>query len=301
MRKNEQNIIPTEYEEYEIISDNSTSIASTVNNVTKNPGVQIAEKLIENPEAIRATGEAAGNIITSLGEAEAKVITSVGDAGGTIINAYGNSKAKILDAKGRNADGLVKLKQANGEVAAKVITSVGDAGGTIINAYGNSKAKILDAKANSEAMIINAEANSEAMILDAKGRNADGLVKLKQANGEVAKTVIDTLGDNLNPIKIKANLERERLKTDQIKAMTNPEFVRAVGKYKNIDTTLQKSYSERETALETMYQQLNSSNKEERIEAMRAVSSIVSSSALKELDKIESKYQDPSQDLLIDF
>ncbi|MBR5469529.1 MAG: hypothetical protein IKU78_03590, partial [Paludibacteraceae bacterium] len=238
----------------------------------------------------------------------AKVITSVGDAGGTIINAYGNSKATILDAKGRNADGLVKLKQANGEVAAKVITSVGDAGGTIINAYGNSKATILDAKGR-----------NEAMILDAKGRNAEGLSQIEiakgqahaeaiKARGEATDSIIGAIGDNFNPMKMLMNLEKQRIeleyekeKTAQIQAMTNPEFVRAVGKYKNIDTTLQKSYRERETALETMYQQLNSSDKEERIEAMRAVSNIVSSSALKELDKIESKYQDPSQDLLIDF
>ena len=247
MEESNQNIISKDYEECEVISDNYSSKFS---NFTKNPAVQIAEKMIENPESIRATGDAVGTIITATGEAEAKVITSLGEAGGNIINAYGNSKATILDSKGRNADGLVKLKLANAEAEAKVITSLGEAGGTII----------------------------------------------------------DSVGDNFNPMKMAMNLQKQRMeleyekeKTDQIKAMTNPEFVRAVGKYKNIDAALQNSYRERDTALQTCYQKLNSSNEAERIEAMKSISNIVSSSALNELDKIESKYHDPSQDLLIDF
>ena len=93
-------------------------------------------------------------------------------------------------------------------------------------------------------------------------------------------------------------LEKEHQKTRQIEAMTNPEFVKAVGKYKNIDHALQKSYRERSESLDQLYESLKSNDKDERMIAMNAISKIVSSSALSELDKIENKHHDPTQPLL---
>lgn len=129
--------------------------------------------------------------------------------------------------------------------------------------------------------------------------------ELVEKIGDSGTKIIDSIGNNLNPLKIASNtrikrmeLQMERQKTRQIEAMTNPEFVRAVGKYKNIDHALQKSYRERSESLDQLYEGLKSNDKDERMIAMNAISKIVSSSALSELDKIENKHHDPTQPLL---
>lgn len=129
--------------------------------------------------------------------------------------------------------------------------------------------------------------------------------ELVEKVGDAAPKIIDSAGKNFNPVKIASDtiikgmeLEKERQKTRQIEAMTNPEFVRAVGKYKNIDHALQKSYRERSESLDQLYESLKSNDKDERMIAMNAISKIVSSSALSELDKIENKHHDPTQPLL---
>lgn len=140
---------------------------------------------------------------------------------------------------------------------------------------------------------------------DAAPKIIDSAGGLVEKAGDAGTKIIDSAGKNFNAVKIASDtiikgmeLEKERQKTRQIEAMTNPEFVRAVGKYKNIDQALQKSYRERSESLDQLYESLKSSDKDERIIAMNAISKIVSSSALSELDKIENKHHDPTQPLL---
>jgi hypothetical protein len=140
---------------------------------------------------------------------------------------------------------------------------------------------------------------------DAAPKIIDSAGGLVEKAGDAGTKIIDSAGKNFNAVKIASDtiikgmeLEKERQKTRQIEAMTNPEFVRAVGKYKNIDHALQKSYRERSESLDQLYESLKSNDKEERIIAMNAISKIVSSSALSELDKIENKHHDPTQPLL---
>ena len=140
---------------------------------------------------------------------------------------------------------------------------------------------------------------------DAAPKIIDSTGGLVEKAGNAGTKIIDSAGKNFNAVKIASDtiikgmeLEKERQKTRQIEAMTNPEFVRAVGKYKNIDHALQKSYRERSESLDQLYESLKSSDKDERIIAMNAISKIVSSSALSELDKIENKHHDPTQPLL---
>lgn len=140
---------------------------------------------------------------------------------------------------------------------------------------------------------------------DAAPKIIDSAGGLVEKAGDAGTKIIDSAGKNFNAVKIASDtiikgmeLEKERQKTRQIEAMTNPKFVRAVGKYKNIDHALQKSYRERSESLDQLYESLKSSDKDERIIAMNAISKIVSSSALSELDKIENKHHDPTQPLL---
>lgn len=140
---------------------------------------------------------------------------------------------------------------------------------------------------------------------DAAPKIIDSAGGLVEKAGDAGTKIIDSAGKNFNAVKIASDtiikgmeLEKERQKTRQIEAMTNPEFVRAVGKYKNIDQALQKSYRERSESLDQLYGSLKSNDKDERIIAMNAISKIVSSSALSELDKIENKHYDPTQPLL---
>lgn len=140
---------------------------------------------------------------------------------------------------------------------------------------------------------------------DAAPKIIDSAGGLVEKAGDAGTKIIDSAGKNFNAVKIASDtiikgmeLEKERQKTRQIEAMTNPEFVRAVGKYKNIDQALQKSYRERSESLDQLYGSLKSNDKDERIIAMNAISKIVSSSALSELDKIENKHHDPTQPLL---
>lgn len=117
--------------------------------------------------------------------------------------------------------------------------------------------------------------------------------------------LVDKLGDNLNPLKMGTtiimkhmDLETEREKRRQIEALTNPEFVRAVTKYKNIDKCLQEGYRERTEGLDILYKQLESKDKDVVIQAMITISNIISSSPLEELEKVENIHRDPTQPLL---
>ncbi|MBQ2302841.1 MAG: hypothetical protein II256_00285, partial [Bacteroidales bacterium] len=164
-----------------------------------------------------------------------------------------------------------------------VVEKVGEAGVNVVRETGNVVEKVGEAGVN----VVRETGNVVEKV------------------GEAGVNTINATGENFNPLKIVSDtiikgmeLEKERQKTRQIEAMTNPEFVRAVGKYKNIDHALQKSYIERSESLDQLYEGLKSNDKDERMIAMNAISKIVSSSALSELDKIENKHHDPTQPLL---
>ena len=204
------------------------------------------------------------------------------------ITPYDVAKTLAENPEAIRATG--ELVEKVGDAAPKIIDSTGG----LVEKAGNAGTKIID----SVGGLVEKVGDAAPKIIDSTG----GLV---EKVGDAAPKIIDSAGKNFNAVKIASDtiikgmeLEKERQKTRQIEAMTNPEFVRAVGKYKNIDHALQKSYRERSESLDQLYEGLKSNDKDERMIAMNAISKIVSSSALSELDKIENKHHDPTQPLL---
>ena len=273
-----------EYEEAVVLDNNMYPTESIDNDGINIPNlpttpIDVAKTLAENPEAIRATGE----LVEKVGDAAPKIIGAMGE----LVEKVGDATPKIIGATGelveKAGDAVPNIIGATGNVVEKV----GEVGVNVVRETGNAGAKIID----STGGLVEKARNARAKIIDSKG--------------DARAKIIDSAGNNLNPLKIVSDtiikgmeLEKEHQKTRQIEAMTNPEFVKAVGKYKNIDHALQKSYRERSESLDQLYGSLKSNDKDERIIAMNAISKIVSSSALSELDKIENKHHDPTQPLL---
>ena len=309
-----------EYEEAVVLDNDMYPTESIDNDGINIPNlpttpIDVAKTLAENPEAIRATGE----LVEKVGDAAPKIIGAMGE----LVEKVGDATPKIIGATGelveKAGDAVPNIIGATGNVVEKVgevgvnvvretgnvVEKVGEAGVNVIRETGNVVEKVGEAGVN----VVRETGNAGAKIIDSTGclvekaRNARA--KIIDSKGDARAKIIDSAGNNLNPLKIVSDtiikgmeLEKEHQKTRQIEAMTNPEFVKAVGKYKNIDHALQKSYRERSESLDQLYESLKSNDKEERIIAMNAISKIVSSSALSELDKIENKHHDPTQPLL---
>ena len=309
-----------EYEEAVVLDNNMYPTESIDNDGINIPNlpttpIDVAKTLAENPEAIRATGE----LVEKVGDAAPKIIGAMGE----LVEKVGDATPKIIGATGelveKAGDAVPNIIGATGNVVEKVgevgvnvvretgnvVEKVGEAGVNVIRETGNVVEKVGEAGVN----VVRETGNAGAKIIDSTGglvekaRNARA--KIIDSKGDARAKIIDSAGNNLNPLKIVSDtiikgmeLEKEHQKTRQIEAMTNPEFVKAVGKYKNIDHALQKSYRERSESLDQLYGSLKSNDKDERIIAMNAISKIVSSSALSELDKIENKHHDPTQPLL---
>ena len=280
-----------EYEEAVVLDNNMYPTESIDNDGINIPNlpttpIDVAKTLVENPEAIRATGE----LVEKVGDAAPKIIGAMGE----LVEKVGDATPKIIGATGelveKAGDAVPNIIGATGNVVEKV----GEVGVNVVRETGNVVEKVGEAGVN----VIRETGNVVEKVGEAR-------VNVVRETGNAGAKIIDSAGNNLNPLKIVSDtiikgmeLEKEHQKTRQIEAMTNPEFVKAVGKYKNIDHALQKSYRERSESLDQLYESLKSNDKEERIIAMNAISKIVSSSALSELDKIENKHHDPTQPLL---